>query len=183
MRLEKPVRSGTFSGGSFHFSCSRGMIEPRGGGATAQRREPPAPRGSNAPCHSSRRDRESAVKRGSARGRRRSGKNIYVIPMSLRAPCCAQRALRWQTLPSKPSIKCTNHSRSRLSHSSAPSHQDEMMNKPDAEGKSNYYAGRTVKLIMYQRNVAAAVRAPLQMTDPWWQRRFITNDVDGKTGR
>ena len=34
-----------------------------------------------------------------------------------------------------------------------------------------------------QRHVAAAVRAPLQMTDPWWQRRFITNDVDGKTGR
>ena len=133
MRLEKPVRSGTFSGGSFHFSCSRGMIDPRGGGATAQRGEPPAPRGSNAPCHSSRRDRESAVKRGSARGRRRSGKNIYVIPMSLRAPCCAQRALRWQTLPSKPSIECAVHSRSRLSHSSAPSHRDELMIKPDAE--------------------------------------------------
>ena len=129
MRLEKPVRSGTFSGGSFHFSCSRGMIDPRGGGATAQRRGPPAPRGSNAPCHSSRRDRESAVKRGSARGRRRSGKNIYVIPMSLRAPCCPQRALRWQTLPSKPSIECAVHSRSRLSHSSAPSHQDELMNR------------------------------------------------------
>ena len=127
MRLEKPVRSGTFSGGSFHFSCSRGMIDPRGGGATAQHGELPAPRGSNAPCHSSRRDRESAVKRGSARGRRRSGKNIYVIPMSLRAPCCAQRALRWQTLPSKPSIECAVHSRSRLSHSSAPSHRDELM--------------------------------------------------------
>jgi hypothetical protein len=127
MRLEKPVRSGTFSGGSFHFSCSRGMIDPRGGGATAQRVEPPAPRGSNAPCHSSRRDRESAVKRGSARGRRRSGKNIFVIPMSLRAPCCPQRALRWQTLPSKPSSECAVHSRSRLSHSSAPSHRDELM--------------------------------------------------------
>ena len=141
MRLEKPVRSGTFSDSSFHFSCSRGMIDPRGGGATAQRGELPAPRGSNAPCHSSRRDRESAVKRGSARGRRRSGKNIYVIPMSLRAPCCAQRALRWQTLPSKPSIECAVHSRSRLSLSSAPSHRDELMIKPDAEveiGEKNF---------------------------------------------
>ena len=143
MRLEKPVRSGTFSGGSFHFSCSRGMIDPRGGGATAQRGEPSAPRGSNARIDVT---NHAATARApsSAAGRAAgaaAGKNIYVIPMSLRAPCCAQRALRWQTLPCKPSIECAVHSRSRLSHSSAPSHRDELMirvmNRQTRRGRFN----------------------------------------------